>query len=84
MADQPKRLTRDMDHKMIGGVCAGFAEYLGLDVTLVRVAYVLITIFTAFAGILAYVILWLIIPAKPSTAAQASSTAPPLPPGEQR
>lgn len=61
---EPKRLRRNKQKGMLGGVCAGLAEYFDLDVTLVRVAYVLISIFTAFAGVLVYIILWLLIPAK--------------------
>ena len=50
-------------NKMIAGVCAGIAEWLGWDVTVVRVAYVLISIFSAaFPGILVYIILWAIMP----------------------
>lgn len=56
-----KRLTRS-HNKMIAGVCAGLADYLGLDPTVVRVAYVLLSIFTVFAGVIVYFILWLIMP----------------------
>ncbi|MDQ2177745.1 MULTISPECIES: PspC domain-containing protein [Marinifilum] len=57
-----KKLQRS-SNKMIAGVCAGIAEYLGLDVTLVRVLYVLISIFSAgFPGLLIYVILWFVMP----------------------
>lgn len=47
---------------MLAGVCAAFANYLNLDPTVVRVAYVLLTIFTVFSGVLVYFILMLIIP----------------------
>lgn len=60
----PKRLRRDKRKGILGGVCAGLAEYFDLDLPLVRVAYVLISIFTAFAGVFVYIILWLLIPAK--------------------
>ncbi|GAB7088175.1 PspC domain-containing protein [Marinifilum fragile] len=57
-----KKLQRS-SNKMIAGVCAGIAEYLGLDVTLVRILYVLISIFSAgFPGLLIYVILWFVMP----------------------
>jgi len=47
----------------MGGVCGGLAEWLGWDVTLVRVLYVLVSIFSAaFPGLLAYVILWILMP----------------------
>lgn len=58
-----KRLTRS-NNKMIAGVCAGMAEYFDLDPTLVRVGYVLLSIFTAFAGVSVYLILWIVMPEK--------------------
>jgi phage shock protein C len=57
-----KKLQRS-SNKMIAGVCAGIAEYLGLDITLVRILYVLISVFSAgFPGLLVYVILWFVMP----------------------
>lgn len=48
---------------MIGGVCGGIAAWLGWDVTLVRVLYVVISILSvAFPGILVYIILWIAMP----------------------
>jgi phage shock protein PspC (stress-responsive transcriptional regulator) len=48
---------------MIGGVCGGLAVWLGWDPTVVRIAYVLISIFSvAFPGILVYLVLWLLMP----------------------
>lgn len=57
-----KKLRRS-NNKMIAGVCAGIADYFNLDPTLVRVAYVLISIFSAgFPGLLVYLILMLVMP----------------------
>jgi len=48
---------------MIGGVCAGIARHFDWSVTTTRVAYVLLSIFSAaFPGILVYLILWLVLP----------------------
>lgn len=58
-----KQLTLS-DDRMLGGVCGGLAEYFGLDPTLVRIAYALLTAFTAFSGIILYPILYWIIPSK--------------------
>ena len=58
--EEKKRLTRS-NNKMIGGVCAGLAEYLDLDPTIVRIVWVLMVFFTGFGGLL-YVILWLVMP----------------------
>ena len=57
-----KKLRRTPDDKMLGGVCGGLAKYFGLDSTLVRVAYALLSIFTAFSGVLVYIVLLLIMP----------------------
>lgn len=57
-----KRLTKS-SNKMLAGVCGGIGEFFGIDPTLVRVAYAVLTVFTvAFPGILLYLLLCLIIP----------------------
>ena len=61
--DVSRPLRRNMYNRQIAGVCSGLADYFGLDATLVRVAYVLISIFSAaFPGMLVYIILWLVVP----------------------
>ena len=60
---EQKKLTRS-EKGMIAGVCAGIAEYLNFDPTLVRIVYVLLSFFTAFMGVIAYLILWLLLPKK--------------------
>lgn len=57
-----QRLTRDLDHAMLGGVCSGIANRLDVDPTIVRVSTVLIAVFTGGLGILGYLALWLIMP----------------------
>lgn len=56
-----RKLTRSND-RMIAGVCAGLAEYFGFDITVVRVAYALLTVFTAFSGVIVYLILMIVMP----------------------
>jgi phage shock protein C len=57
-----QRLTRS-NEKMIAGVCAGLAEYLGWSVTRFRVAFVLVSIVSAaFPGIFVYLVLWALMP----------------------
>ena len=58
-----KRLTLS-DDRMLGGVCGGLVEYFGLDPMLVRIAYALLTVCTAFSGTFIYIILYWIIPSK--------------------
>jgi len=58
-----KKLRRSSNNKMISGICAGIAEYLGIDPTVVRVVYAALTIFSAgFPGLLLYIILLILIP----------------------
>ena len=62
---EEKRLYRS-ENKMLGGVCAGIAEYFGVDPTVVRVAYAVLSVFsTGFPGLLLYIILLIIMPKKP-------------------
>ena len=57
-----KKLQRSSTDCMLGGVCGGLANYFEFDPTLVRVAYVLLTVCTAFSGTLAYILLWIVMP----------------------
>lgn len=62
MAMTAEKLTRS-SNKVIGGVCAGIADYFGWDPALVRIIYLLVSIFSAaFPGILVYIILWIVMP----------------------
>ena len=56
-----KKLLRS-DDKVFAGVCGGLAEYFDFDPVLVRVAYAFLTIFTAFCGVLLYIVLWIVMP----------------------
>ncbi len=56
------RLTRSKTSRIIAGVCGGIAEWLGWDPTLVRILYIVLSIATAFSGVIAYIILWVIMP----------------------
>ena len=57
-----KKLVRS-NNKMLAGVCAGIAEYFGIDPTLVRVIYAALSVFCAgFPGIILYIILMIIMP----------------------
>ncbi len=56
-----RRLSRPMYDKKIAGVCAGFARYLDMDVTLMRVLW-LIVAFTTGVGFIGYIIAWICMP----------------------
>ena len=59
-----KKLYRSVSDKKLAGVCGGIAEYFGLDATLIRVGWALVSLFLG-AGVLAYIVCALIIPQKP-------------------
>ena len=58
---RPDRLVRLRAGKKIAGVCTGFARYLGMDVTLVRIVW-LVTALTAGVGFIAYLVAWIAMP----------------------
>lgn len=63
MTTSGRPLRRSRSNRVIAGVIAGLADYFGLDPTLARVIYVLVSIFSAaFPGILIYILLWILIP----------------------
>lgn len=63
MNDLRRPLRRSRDDRMIAGVVGGLAEYFGMDPTLARVLFVVLSLISAaFPGALAYLILWLVIP----------------------
>lgn len=63
MASSIKRLYRSKTDRVLGGVCGGIAEYLGIDPVVVRLIWVIASLFWG-VGILAYILAWLIIPVK--------------------
>jgi phage shock protein C len=64
-----KRLTRSEKERILGGVCGGLAEYFNLDPTLVRLVFVLLAL-AGGAGLLVYIILWIIMPRHPQVEAR--------------
>lgn len=58
-----KRLYKSEQDRKIAGVCGGIAEYLEMDSSLVRVAFVLFCLFVGL-GIFVYILMWLIVPIK--------------------
>jgi phage shock protein C len=60
-----KQLMRSRKDRKIAGVCAGLAEYFDVDVTLVRVLWIVFTVMPPAPMLLAYVILWIVMPEEP-------------------
>lgn len=57
-----KRIYRSKKEKIIAGVCGGMAEYFNMDPTIMRLIWVIGTLITGGAGIIAYIIAWIIMP----------------------
>ncbi|HEY4816378.1 MAG TPA: PspC domain-containing protein [Candidatus Acidoferrum sp.] len=70
-----KRLVRSTTDKKIAGVAAGLADYFDLDPTIVRLVWLLAFLF-AGAGLLAYIILWIALPAGPTGVPASAPSAP--------
>lgn len=71
MSENVKRLYRSSKERMLGGVCGGLGEYFGIDPTLVRLIYIVLTFLLPFF-ILIYLVLWLVIPQAPEPVGTAS------------
>ena len=61
-ASQPRLLRRSTDDKVLGGVCGGIARYLGVDAVLIRLLFAALTIMGFGAGVVAYLVAWIVIP----------------------
>ena len=68
-----KRLMRSSTDKKIGGVCAGLADYFDLDATILRVVWLLL-ILCAGTGLVAYIVLWIVLPLAPAEVVHTSAS----------
>jgi phage shock protein PspC (stress-responsive transcriptional regulator) len=73
-------LRRSQTDKMIAGICGGFARYLGIDPVAARVIYVLGTILTGGALIVAYLAIWVLMPLEDAWPTPPNSPYPPATP----
>lgn len=69
------KLTRNLSDRMVAGVCSGLAEYLEIDVTLVRLFFVLLALGDGI-GFFLYIVLWVIMPAGYEDRATGSTRHP--------
>lgn len=72
-ASEHKQLVRPRKGRMIAGVCAGIGNYFGIDPNIVRVLFAALTIFSAGAGALVYLVAWAVIPEEGETSSIAES-----------
>jgi phage shock protein C len=73
-----RKLMRSRTNRKVAGVCAGFAEYFDLDVTMVRVVWLIVAFFGG-GGLLAYLIAWIVMPEEPEIVAVPVPSSPPQP-----
>jgi phage shock protein C len=73
-----RELRRSKTDRMVAGVAGGLARYFGIDPILVRVAFVVFTL-AGGSGVLAYLILWLVVPEESEAEAGASTASVPAP-----
>jgi phage shock protein PspC (stress-responsive transcriptional regulator) len=71
-----KRLMRSPVDKKIGGVCGGFAEYLEVDSTLVRLIWLVAIFVPVPLGLIAYLVAWIVMPMAPFPQPVAAQAAP--------
>jgi len=60
-----KKLYLSDTNRKLGGVCGGMGEYFDIDPTVVRVVFILIALLSFGLGVIAYILIWMIIPRKP-------------------
>lgn len=72
---QQRKLYRSRTDTRIAGVCGGLGDYLGLDSTVIRLAFVLLAL-TGGHGLLLYLIMWLVMPLNPTPLAVEQPPAP--------
>ena len=61
-----KKLYRSTTNKWIAGVCGGLAEHFNMNPTLVRVLWILVTIFSVGVGVIGYIVLWIMVDKYPA------------------
>lgn len=67
MFDPKQPIRRSRHDSMVAGVCSGLAAWAGWDPSVMRVIYILVTVFTGFVlGFVAYAALWLFLPTEPA------------------
>ena len=64
MSKKIKKLRRSTKDRKIAGVCAGIADYFGVDVVVTRAIFILLLIPGGFPGLFPYLLLWIVIPEK--------------------
>jgi len=76
-ASKPKRLYRDPENRVLGGVCGGIGQYFKIDSLIVRIVF-LVVFFGFGLGLLIYIILWIVVPEARTTAQKLEMRGDPV------
>jgi phage shock protein PspC (stress-responsive transcriptional regulator) len=76
-ASSSRRIYRDPDRRIFGGVCAGLAEYLNMDALIIRIIFAILVLAGGF-GILIYLVLWVVLPEARTTAQKLEMRGDPV------
>ena len=76
-SSRPKRLYRDPDNRIIGGVCGGIGMYTGIDPIVIRIIF-LVAFFGFGIGLLIYIIMWIVVPEAVTTAQKLEMRGDPV------
>jgi phage shock protein PspC (stress-responsive transcriptional regulator) len=72
MTEAPyRRLLRPQDDRIVAGVCSGIGRYFGVDPVLIRVAFAIFAVVTWGTALIAYPVMWFLMPEEPATAQPA-------------
>jgi phage shock protein C len=74
--EEPRKLYRSRTERMVAGVCGGLAEYFSVDTTVIRVLFLVLTLFGG-SGLVVYVVMWILVP--DASKAPPTTSAPPPP-----
>jgi phage shock protein C len=74
--EEPRKLYRSRTERMVAGVCGGLAEYFNVDATVIRVLFLVLTLFGG-SGLVVYVVMWILVP--DASKAPPTTSAPPPP-----
>jgi phage shock protein PspC (stress-responsive transcriptional regulator) len=72
-----KRIYRDVDNRILGGVCSGLGAYMSIDVIWIRIIFVILALM-AFSGVLVYLLLWIVVPPAVTTAQKLEMKGEPV------
>jgi phage shock protein C len=74
--EEPRKLYRSRTQRMVAGVCGGLAEYFNLDTTVIRVLFLVLTLFGG-SGLVIYLVMWILVP-DASKVPPTTSAPPPV------